>query len=85
MVPGLSEADCRAAELRFRELRAEAAQRHLVGHEPVARRERAAATGDLGARVAEFLARSVRRRQGAQPAEAAGPAVAVPAALGAGE
>ena len=85
MVPGLSEADCRAAEFRLRELQAEAVRRRVAGHEPLDRRGRAAGGHDLGGRVGALLVRARRHLHGVRPGEAVGPAVAVPAELGAGK
>lgn len=84
MVPGLSEVDCRVAEFRYRELRAEAA-RHRTGHVSVAPHERLVAAADLGALVGSLLVRARRRLHGARPGEAGAPVLAVSAELGAGK
>ena len=81
----LSEADCRVAEFRVRELRADAAWRHRAEQGSVTRRSRGAAAGELSGHVGALLVRARRHLHGVRPGEAVGPAVAVRAELGAGK
>ena len=70
MVPGLSEADCRAAEFRLREMRAEAARRRPAAtSHPIGRG--GTSGGALRMRAGALLVRTGQRLQGVSMADAA--------------
>ena len=81
MVPGLSEADCRAAELRFRDLHADAARKRRAVFAPGVARTNPSGGGVLRARLGMLLVRAGQRLHG-EPTTSATPALSAASGWG---